>query len=243
MVRILIFIFSILSLHASAQVLAGKAVYDKEIFVAKDSSYKRLKTFVVTFKGSIYFESIENDIAMPDFTKPMTTSTGELAPPMTPEQIAQAQMILKKTQLAPRVFDYENRKLIRQEQSHGQYLAVYDTLLLPQFILTSDTATISSILCQKAISIDENHEYEFWFAKSIPTVAGPQGISNHPGLVVLVYSRFTKMRYRLVSLEYPMQQAFKLPYQNQKLYTQKQFEEAKAEMDKKFRTGKPIEGY
>jgi GLPGLI family protein len=239
---ILAFVIS-LSLPALSQMRSGRVVYDKESLKRDDSSYIRSKTFVVNFSGSIFYETLEFDSKAFDFTKPMKSATGEFLPPLSAEEVAMHQLIRKKTLYAPKVFDYEKRKLIYQTQYANQYLAIADSLLFPTVIFTQDTATIESIFCQKAISIDPSHDWEFWYAPSIPTVAGPEGISNFPGLLILARSLSTKVRFRLVSLEYPSKTEFRMPYENRRLYNKSEFEKIVKEIDTAIANGKPVENY
>jgi GLPGLI family protein len=228
LLALLVFIYS----ATNAQQTNGIAVYDAEFYDASFSAYKLFKTFKVAFKGNVYYEKIEYDRKKLDFTKQqMRLENGDIAPPLSPEVASLSNEIMNKTLYAEVLFDFEKGHRVRQEQYNNKYFAVYDTLWqLNELKFTSDTAIIEGLWCQKAITTIET-DWEFWFAPSIPTIAGPNGISNFPGLMVLAKSKKQGIRYRLVSLDYPTTQKFKLPYANQKIYSREAYNKMMADIE------------
>ncbi len=219
-----LFAFVIISFDTKAQILTGIASYDHEIFNENDSVYTRTKTSTLYFKGNLFYQTIGYDKKY-DVSKPGINSNGEQQN-LNAEQAAVLKNHYKNTIFAPKLFDYEKKLIFSKEELFDQSFIIVDSLYpREKFILTKDTATISSIFCQKAILSDSTFLNEYWFAPSIPTIAGPDNLGGFPGLLVLFYNKKTKRRIKLISLEYPSKKVFKRPYTNSKYYTRLQAED------------------
>ncbi len=82
---------------------------------------------------------------------------------------------------------------------------VIDTLAKIVWELKEDTMTIDGLLCQKARGFFIDKFYTVWFASSVPFAAGPLKMHGLPGVIVLATSEDDKTRYRMKSLNYPLQ--------------------------------------
>ncbi|MDR3340658.1 MAG: GLPGLI family protein [Candidatus Symbiothrix sp.] len=61
-----------------------------------------------------------------------------------------------------------------------------ETLLVPNWKLLSDTATISGYFCKKAETFFRGRNYEAWYTPEIPVSAGPWKFTGLPGLIFKV---------------------------------------------------------
>lgn len=87
---------------------------------------------------------------------------------------------------------------------------VIDTLPKIIWQLKEDTLTIEGLLCQKARGFFIEKFYTVWFAPSIPYAAGPLNMNGLPGVIVLATSEDDKTRYRMKSINYPLQNPVKI---------------------------------
>ncbi|MFN0081589.1 MAG: GLPGLI family protein [Ferruginibacter sp.] len=87
---------------------------------------------------------------------------------------------------------------------------VIDTLSKIVWELKEDTMTIDGLLCQKARGFFIEKFYTVWFAASVPYAAGPLNMHGLPGVIVLATSEDDKTRYRMKSINYPLQNPVKI---------------------------------
>ncbi|MDN4753265.1 GLPGLI family protein [Porphyromonadaceae bacterium W3.11] len=84
-----------------------------------------------------------------------------------------------------------------------QNVAIVASLPLPEldWIITSDTATIQGMLCEKAQVNWNGRDWEAWFTRSIPLVDGPSTFKGLPGLIVKVQDSEELYKYELLGLK------------------------------------------
>ncbi|NOU61356.1 GLPGLI family protein [Marinifilum caeruleilacunae] len=71
------------------------------------------------------------------------------------------------------------------------------------WIIKSDTATILSYKCQKAITNYKGRSYEAWFTKEIPLSEGPYKFHGLPGLIVKIADTKNHYSFELLSTIVP----------------------------------------
>jgi GLPGLI family protein len=240
-IKFLIFLLLLTDIKVHAQIKIGNAQYDSEIFEAKDSSYVVKKSILVIFKGNFYTTQQIRINDNFDLTGASITSSGKPAKPETPEEVAVIRKMLKKITLSPTLFNLEKNSITRQEIFNSFYYTVSDTNIKLTYELKTDTISINTIFCQKAEGTGAWLNWEFWFAPNIPTQAGYFSISGLPGLLVQAINNNTKGRIKIVDLEYPSKDKFINPFQKEKIFSRKEFEEFKKKENKKHVIGSKVE--
>jgi hypothetical protein len=230
----IIFLFILISHLLNAQnKLAGKAVYQWESFRKSDSSYQPYKSFTVYFSGDIFYSITTEDKSWPDFLNLQTNDGSKTAPP-SPDLLIAYENIMQKTFKAPKVFDIKGKKKLYKLQLAPNEFPLVEEKYEPDqtVIYSADTATKSGLLSYRNLLFDnKNFTLEAWFAPSIPSKAGPEGVSIGGFLTFIKYR--DKSQIRLISLEYPTKEKFKLPYQKEKTISKELFDKLSEENRKK----------
>ncbi len=100
---------------------------------------------------------------------------------------------------------YSNHIALKSKAIGDDKFCVVDSLPKINWELKEDTMTIDELVCQKARGFFINKFYTVWFAPSIPFSAGPLNMHGLPGLIILAISEDEKIRYRMKSINYPLQ--------------------------------------
>lgn len=100
---------------------------------------------------------------------------------------------------------YSNHVASKSRSVGDDKFCVVDSLPKINWELKEDTMTIDGLVCQKARGYFVNKFYTVWFAPSIPFSAGPLNMHGLPGLIILATSEDEKIRYRMKSINYPLQ--------------------------------------
>jgi GLPGLI family protein len=98
--------------------------------------------------------------------------------------------------------DVHSNKFIVQEELLSRRYKYTDSFPVHKWLLTTDTATISTILCQKATSTFRGRKYTVWFAMDIASPCGPWKFYGLPGLILYAEDDTKKFIFRLTSMEY-----------------------------------------
>ncbi len=101
--------------------------------------------------------------------------------------------------------EYASQNMIRSRGDAEEPICVMDTLKKIDWKLLNDTATIEGIICQKAVGSFYGKLYNVWFSSKINFPAGPMNMNGLPGLIIYAETEDKKMRYRMTSIEYPLQ--------------------------------------
>lgn len=237
---LLIIFFLNINNYIKCQSLSGNVQYDSEVFNQKDSSYKVKKSLKVNFKGNIFSTQPIIYYNETDFGERFTLS-GKPSKPLTPDELVIIKKLVKQSKSSKSFFDLNKNIIIRQELFDNLFFIVQDSNYSLTFDLSNDTCTISNIFCQKAIGTGVWLGWEYWFAPKIPTGAGHFSISGFPGLLIQAINNTTKTRIRLTTLEYPSVGKFKVPFNIEKIFTRKEFEEFKKKEIKKNAIGSKVE--
>lgn len=67
--------------------------------------------------------------------------------------------------------------------------------------ITTETKTISNMLCTKATGVYGGREFTAWFATEFPTSFGPWKLYGLPGLVVQAHDTYKEIIFQLKSIE------------------------------------------
>jgi GLPGLI family protein len=120
------------------------------------------------------------------------------------QQIQKLKQQIKPTNSQTNI-DYSNHVSLKSRSVGDDKYCVVDTLLKINWELKEDTMTIDGLVCQKARGFFVSKFYTVWFAPSIPFSAGPLNMHGLPGLIILATSEDEKIRYRMKSINYPLQ--------------------------------------
>jgi GLPGLI family protein len=81
-------------------------------------------------------------------------------------------------------YQYPNeRKLFTRERMFNNYV-IEETIPAPKWQITTDTATIGGLPCQKATTRFKGRDYTAWFCADLPYQTGPWKLTGLPGLIV-----------------------------------------------------------
>jgi GLPGLI family protein len=100
---------------------------------------------------------------------------------------------------------YSNHVAFKSRSIGDDKFCVVDTIPKINWELKEDTLTIDGLVCQKARGYFISKFFTVWFAPSIPFSAGPLNMHGLPGLIILAISEDEKIRYRMKSINYPLQ--------------------------------------
>jgi GLPGLI family protein len=89
-----------------------------------------------------------------------------------------------------------------------QEYCVKDSVPAMTWELVDDTATISGLLCRKAIGSSIGNKYEAWYAPSIPVSVAPFQLRGLPGLLVEMTNLNNKRHLKLAALNWPYSDGF-----------------------------------
>jgi GLPGLI family protein len=81
---------------------------------------------------------------------------------------------------------------------------IVDTLPQIEWQLTTETKTIDSLSCQKAIGKFRGRTYTAWYAKEIPVAVGPWKLHGLPGLIVEAEDNLGEVKFIFESLHIPV---------------------------------------
>jgi GLPGLI family protein len=85
-----------------------------------------------------------------------------------------------------------------------------DTQQFVSWQITNDTATISSLHCQKAKGYYNGAAYEAWYAPAIPVAVAPLQFRGLPGLLIQVTNLSNGISLAMTSLDWPSRQIVKI---------------------------------
>ncbi len=214
---ILLFILNLFTsvVFAQESTYLGKIEYIKEAKLQSGeySSNKNGESFSIFNSDSYSFSSIQGE---PDYDK-MAEKIVKSIPKeyamdsfefakLKKQQIQKLKQQMKPTN-SPTSIYYSNHVALKSRSVGDDKFCVVDSLPKINWELKGDTMTIDGLVCQKARGFFVNKYYSVWFAPSIPFSAGPLNMHGLPGLIILATSEDEKIRYRMKSITYPLQNA------------------------------------
>ena len=212
---ILLFILNLFTSLAFAQehTYLGKIEYIKEVKLQSGeySSNQNGESYSIFNSESYSFSSIQGE---PDYDK-MAEKTVKNLPKeygidsfeiaRLKKQLIQRIKQVTKPKNSPTSIFYSNHVALKSKSVGDDKFCVVDSLPKINWELKEDTMTIDGLVCQKARGFFVNKFYTVWFAPSIPFSAGPLNMHGLPGLIILATSEDEKIRYRMKSISYPLQ--------------------------------------
>jgi GLPGLI family protein len=198
---------------SQSQIFIGKIEYVKEnkLQSGEYNSNKNGESYSLFNSSSYCFTNAQGSI---DYNKIVDRAANTIPKEYAIDSFEMAkfkkQQIQKlKQQIKPNNsqtnIDYSNHVSLKSRSVGDDKYCVVDTLPKINWELKEDTMTIDGLVCQKARGFFVNKFYTVWFAPSIPFSAGPLNMHGLPGLIILATSEDEKIRYRMKSINYPLQ--------------------------------------
>jgi GLPGLI family protein len=97
------------------------------------------------------------------------------------------------------LFPAEN-KLVRKEKLINNYI-IEEPLPIQDWQISSDTATLSGLHCQKATTHFKGRDYTAWFSPDIPSHSGPWKLTGLPGLIIEAYDTKKEVVFKFDGME------------------------------------------
>ncbi|MGG9961943.1 GLPGLI family protein [Ferruginibacter sp. SUN106] len=98
--------------------------------------------------------------------------------------------------------NYPENKMTVTDKVMQDYKYI-EPLAAQEWKIVKDTATIYGVKCQKATANFRGRNYEAWFTKSIPVIAGPWKFYGLPGLILNVYDIKHQFSFEFNGIEIP----------------------------------------
>lgn len=203
--------------HAQENIFIGKINYVKESKLLSGEYITRNKAESETYFNSTSYAFVQTmkidfdgltDRAMKALPIEMAGDSFEVA--RQREKIKKQIESQITTGDTKTVIDFKDNVAQKPRIIENNKYCVIDTLPKIIWQLKEDTLTIEGLLCQKARGFFIDKFYTVWFAPSIPFAAGPLNMHGLPGVIVLAISEDDKTRYRMKSLNYPLQTPVKI---------------------------------
>jgi len=162
----------------------------------KDSTSKvyRESTKLLLGKKSSLFQSVNgmfNDSLL--YANKSIIKSGDV----TSFGIASALSERKKTSLKYKIHKQNNKITTYDVMYYDKYLYREETFFKWQ--ITSDTLTINTYKCNKAIATFSGREYVAWFSREIPISDGPYKFNGLPGLILKIYDNKNQFTFEMQS--------------------------------------------
>lgn len=204
--------------NAQENIFIGKINYVKESkllsgeYVSKNNSesetYFNSESYVFVQNTKIDINALA-DRAMKTLPNQMAGDSFEVA--RQREKIKkQIESQISSASASKTFIDFKNNVAHKPKIIANNNYCVIDTLPKIIWQLKEDTMTIEGLLCQKARGFFIEKFYTVWFSASVPFAAGPLNMHGLPGVIVLATSEDDKTRYRMKSLNYPLQTPVKI---------------------------------
>ncbi|PMD97201.1 hypothetical protein BWI97_09035 [Siphonobacter sp. BAB-5405] len=97
--------------------------------------------------------------------------------------------------------DFSKRQVLSNERILSQFFPVKDTLLKPQWKISTEKRKIGGYDCLKAVGMVRNRTYTAWFTPAIPVSAGPWKLWGLPGLILEATSTDGAVKFLFQSLQ------------------------------------------
>lgn len=95
---------------------------------------------------------------------------------------------------------FADQKAYRKETLVNSYV-LDEAFELPKWKISSDTATIGGLHCQKAATHFKGRDYEAWFCPDLPFHTGPWKLVGLPGLIVQAADRKNQVVFKFDGIE------------------------------------------
>ncbi len=207
-----------LNLKAQENIFLGKIIYVKETKLLSGEYIIKNNAESETYFNSTSYAFVQNmkiDIdglterGMKSMPNQMAGDSFEVA--RLREKIKkQIESQISSASASKTFIDFNNNVVHKPKIIANNSYCVIDTLPKIIWQLKEDTMTIEGLLCQKARGFFIEKFYTVWFAASVPFAAGPLNMHGLPGVIVLATSEDDKTRYKMKSLNYPLQTPVKI---------------------------------
>ena len=204
--------------NAQENVFIGKINYVKETKLLSGEYVTKNNAESETYFNSTSYAFVQNmkididgltDRGMKSMPNQMAGDSFEVA--RLREKIKkQIESQISTTSASKTFIDFKHNVAHKPKIIANNNYCVIDTLPTIIWQLKEDTMTIEGLLCQKARGFFIEKYYTVWFAASVPYAAGPLNMHGLPGVIVLATSEDDKTRYKMKSLNYPLQTPVKI---------------------------------
>lgn len=82
--------------------------------------------------------------------------------------------------------NFEDKKIVKQEDFMGRMFLIEDNLEAPQWKLSGKQEKIQGFMCQEAVIEDSTQSMSIWFAPQLQPAVGPGQFVGYPGAVLRV---------------------------------------------------------
>lgn len=191
-------IFSLTALFTATTLLAqlkeGTIIYERKINMHKRLADPQMKAMVPEFRTSkhqlLFSDSISVYKAVPEDN--------------TPDPFANSgggTVISFRTDNSEQYRNFSQAKAVESRELGAKTYLIEDTIKQLGWKISDETKTILNHTCKKAIRQNERGQtIEAWYAKSIPTPAGPEAFASLPGAVLAVNINDGEIVFNAVSI-------------------------------------------